>query len=90
MADEVFFFATLLMIPSIAALYRILVRAGRIKTLVGCGILVTIIPVNIMLVVILGRLAYPVYNIELSPDIYKLIISIYYGGMHCAAIILNI
>ncbi|EMS72727.1 hypothetical protein [Ruminiclostridium cellobioparum] len=89
MADEVFFFATLLMIPSIAALYRILVRADRIKTLVGCGLLVTIIPVNIMLVIILGRLVYPVYNIELSPDIYKLIISIYYGGMHCTAIILS-
>ena len=83
MADELFFFATLLLIPSIAALYRILVKVDKIKTVIGCGLLAVIIPINILLDIILGRLVYPVYNIEFSPDIYKLIISIYYGGMVC-------
>lgn len=90
MADEIFFFATLFLIPSIAALYRILVKVNKIKTLIGCGLLVVIIPINILLDSILGRLVYPVYNIQLSPDIYKLILSIYYGGMHSVAIILSV
>jgi hypothetical protein len=89
MADELLFFATLLLIPSIVALYRILVKVDKIKTSLGCGLLAVIIPVNIVLVIVLGRLVYPVYDIELSPDIYKLVISIYYGGMHSVAIILS-
>lgn len=90
MADEVFFFATLLLIPSIAVLYRVLVKVDIIKTLIGCGLQVIIIPINIILDIILGRLVYPVYNIEFSPEIYKLIVSIYYGGMHSVAIILSV
>lgn len=89
MADELLFFATLLLIPSIVALYRILVKADRIKALFGCGLLAVIIPVNLVLDIILGRLVYPVYNIELSPDIYKLVLSLYYGGMHLVAIIFS-
>ncbi|MEK8214586.1 hypothetical protein [Paenibacillus sp. FSL L8-0463] len=89
MADELLFFATLLLIPSIVALYQILVKVDKIKTSLGCSLLAVIISVNILLVIILGRLVYPVYNIELSPDIYKLVISIYYGGMHSVAIILS-
>jgi hypothetical protein len=61
----------------------------RIKTLLGCGLFAVIIPINSFLDIILGRLVYPVYNIELSPDIYRLVLSIYYGGMHSVAIILS-
>ena len=90
MADELFFFATLFLIPSIVALYRILVKVDKIKTLLGCGLLAVIIPINSFLDIIVGRLVYPVYDIELSPDIYKLVLSIYYGGMHSVAIILSV
>ncbi|RCX23336.1 hypothetical protein DFP94_101933 [Fontibacillus phaseoli] len=89
MADELMFFAALLLIPSLFALYRILVKADKIKTVLGCGLLAATVPVNILLVVILGRLVYPVYEIELSPEIYKLVLSIYYGGLHSVAIILG-
>lgn len=88
MADELLFFATLLLIPSIAALYRILVKVDKLKTLLGCGLLAVIIPIYVFLDIVLGRLVYPVYELELSPDIFKLVLSIYYGGMHSAAIIL--
>ncbi|WP_379135247.1 hypothetical protein [Paenibacillus sp. sgz500958] len=87
MADELLFFATVLLIPSIVALYRILVKVDRIKAIFGCGLLAVVIPVNIVLDIILGRLVYPVFDIELSSDIYKLVISLYYGGMHMVAII---
>lgn len=89
MADELLFFATLMLIPSIVALYRILVKVDRIKAIFGCGLLAVIIPVNMVLDIVLGRLVYPVYEIELSPDIYKLVFSLYYGGMHLVAIIFS-
>ena len=38
----------------------------------------------------LGRLVYPVYNIALSPDSYRLVLSIYYSDTHFVAIILGI
>ncbi|WP_025693254.1 hypothetical protein [Paenibacillus zanthoxyli] len=87
MADELLFFASLLLIPSIAALYKILVKAAKIKALLGCGLLAVTIPINLILDIILGRLVYPVYHIELSPDIYKLVVSLYYGGMHLVNLI---
>ena len=90
MADELFFFATLFLVPSIAALYRILRKADQIKALTGCGLLVILLPINLMLDIILGRLVYPVYHMELSSDLYRLVLSIYYGGMHLAAILLGI
>lgn len=90
MADEVFMFAAIFLIPSIAALYLILVKVDKIKALFGCGLLAVVIPIYVFLDIILGRLVYPVYNIELSADIYRLVLSIYYGGMHAAAIILSI
>jgi hypothetical protein len=88
MADEVLLFAALFLIPSIVALYQSLVKGDKIKALVGCGILALTIPIYVFLDIILGRLVYPVYNLEFSPDIYKLILSIYYGGMHMIAILL--
>ncbi|CAH1193984.1 hypothetical protein PAECIP111892_01372 [Paenibacillus auburnensis] len=90
MADELLIFAALMLIPSIAGLYRILVKVDKLKALLGCGLLAVTVPVYIILDSILGRLVYPVYDIELSPDIYRLVLSIYYGGMHTVAIILCI
>ncbi|KWX79039.1 hypothetical protein [Paenibacillus jilunlii] len=89
MADELLFFATLLLIPSIVALYRVLLKVEPIKASLGCGLLAVVIPVHLFLVIILGRLVYPVYELELPPDIYKLVLSIYHGGMHSAALILG-
>ncbi|MNC07134.1 hypothetical protein D3C76_149870 [compost metagenome] len=89
MADELLFFATLLLIPSIVALYRVLLKVEPIKASLGCGLLAVVIPVHLFLVIILGRLVYPVYELELSPDIYKFALSIYHGGMHSAALILG-
>ncbi|WNS41475.1 hypothetical protein [Paenibacillus sp. MMS20-IR301] len=89
MADEVLIFAALLLIPSAVALYRVLVKVSPIQTMLGCGLLAVNIPVYLFLVIILGRWVYPVYEIELSPDLYRLVISLYYGGMHCTALILG-
>ncbi|WP_379163130.1 hypothetical protein [Paenibacillus sp. sgz5001063] len=90
MADELMFFATICLIPSIVGLYQVLVKVDTIQTMLGCGLLSVVIPINLVLVIVLGRLVYPVYNIELSPDIYKLVISEYYGGVHLVALLFSI
>ncbi|MEC0167986.1 hypothetical protein [Paenibacillus graminis] len=89
MADDLLFFAALLLIPSIVALYRLLVIVEPVKASLGCGLLAVVIPVHLFLVIILGRLVYPVYGLELSRDIYKLVLSIYHGGIHSVALILG-
>lgn len=90
MADEVLLFATLLLIPSIVALFRVLVKIDSVKTWLGCGLLAVTIPVYIMLDIILGRTVYPVFDLTLSADIHRLVLSLYYGGMHMVVIIMCI
>jgi hypothetical protein len=90
MADEVLLFAALFLIPAIFSLYQFLVRTDKVKAIMVCGLLASSIPIFIFLDIILGRLVYPVYNLELSADIYKLVLSIYYGGMHLVAIVFSI
>jgi hypothetical protein len=87
MADELMVFAALSLLPPIVALYRILVKTDKIKAMLGCGLLAATVPVYLFLVIILGRLVYPVYDIELSPDAYRLVLTLYYGGQHLAALI---
>lgn len=87
MADELLFFAALLLIPAVAALYRILAKTDRIKALLGCGLWALTIPLYMMMVVILGRLVYPVFGMELSPESYRLVLSLYYGGQHTISLL---
>ena len=90
MVDELIFFATILLIPSIVALFQLLMKIEKIKTIFGCGLLLVYIPVNLVVAIILGRMIYPVYQMEYSPEIYKFLLSMYYGGVHMAALILCI
>ncbi|MFM9329833.1 hypothetical protein [Paenibacillus mesotrionivorans] len=90
MADELLVFAALLLIPAVVAIYRVLAKTDLIKALLGCGLLALNIPVYMILVVVLGRLVYPVYDIELSPESYRLVLSLYYGGLHLAFLIFGL
>lgn len=83
-------FATLLLIPSNVALYKLLEPTDKIETTFVCDLLALAIPSNFQLVIILGRFVYPVHWIELSPEIYKLVVSTCYGGMHAVAIIFGL
>ncbi|MVM33925.1 hypothetical protein GO755_28070 [Spirosoma sp. HMF4905] len=90
LSNELLFFATISLIPALIVLFKLLNESDPIKAIVGCGLLATVIPLFIFLVVIQGRLVYPVYDISLSAESQKLILSIYYGGMHAAFILLGI
>jgi hypothetical protein len=89
MADELLFFAPLSLIPGIACLYRVLRKVDQNKALLGCGIWAASIPVYLVMAILLGRLVYPVYAIELSLESYKLLLSLYSGGMHLIALLLG-
>lgn len=89
--NEILFFATVLLIPAVVALYQSLAETDKVKAVVGCGIMAVIIPVLIMLLVIHGRLVYPVYGISANtPDIALLVAGMFYGGMHALNILFGI
>ncbi len=84
MSNGFFFFATIALIPAIYVLFKIVNESDKIKAILGCGIFAVVISVFTCLVIIQGRLVFPVYDIALSADIQKLVLSIYHGGMHVA------
>ncbi|MBK9980971.1 MAG: hypothetical protein IPP15_00870 [Saprospiraceae bacterium] len=90
MSNEFFFFATISLVPAIFVLFKILNESDNIKAILGCGIFAVVIPVFACLDIIQGRLVYPVYNIVLSANIQKLVLSIYHGGMHATFIMIGI
>lgn len=87
-AVEIFFFAVVLLIPGIVALYESLAASHRTSAVVGCGIFAATVPVLLVLIVVEGRLAYPVFGIELRGEqAVELIVSLYYGGLHAVALL---
>jgi len=83
--NEAFFFAAIFLIPGVIALYFSLAGASPAKTAAGCGIMAVAIALLVMLLVVQGRLIYPVYGILASaPATAELVLAIFYGGLHAA------
>jgi hypothetical protein len=61
---EVFFFGVVFAIPATAALYQSLAGSHRRGAVIGCGIIATTIPVLFTLIIVQGRLVFPVFHIE--------------------------
>jgi hypothetical protein len=75
--NEILFFATICLIPSSIVLYKLLKNQTTISSLLGLGLMVMVIPVLAMLIIVEGRLVYPVYEISLSFDVLKLVLRNY-------------
>jgi hypothetical protein len=58
-ADETFFAATVLLVPAVIALYRSLKGPDRPWVDFGCGVFAAVIPVNVVLLIVHGRLVFP-------------------------------
>jgi hypothetical protein len=58
--SEFLFFATVLLVPGTVALYQSLVEVDRTKAATGCGIIAATIPVVAVILIVHGRLVYPV------------------------------
>jgi hypothetical protein len=89
--SESLFFATVLLVPGTIALYRSLVDVDRIKAAAGCGIIAATIPVMAVMLIIHGRLVYPIYGMRVdTPDAAALVVMIFYGGLHAIYLLLAV
>ena len=87
--DETFFAATVLLVPAVIALYRGLRGPDRPWVDFGCGVFAAVIPVNVVLLIVHGRLVFPVFGIALEePALAALVVSLYAGGTHAVSLLL--
>ena len=69
--SELLFFATVLLVPGTVAVYQSLVDVDKTKAATGCGILASTIPVMAMMLIVHGRLIYPIYGMRIdTPEAY--------------------
>lgn len=88
--SEVLFFAGVFLVPGVIALYYSLASLDRSKAVLGCGIIAVVIPIIFVLVIVHGRLIYPVYNIRVNtPAVAELVVAVYYGGLHAIGLLLG-
>ena len=89
--DEATFFAAILLVPALAVLYRAVRGEHRLAAVAGSGITATAIPILMSLVIVQGRLVYPVFGINVnSPGIAEFVVALFYGGLHAVDIIIGI
>jgi len=89
--SEFLFFATVLLVPGTVALYQSLVDVDRTKAATGCGIIAATIPVMAVILVVHGRLVYPIYGMRIdTPDAAALVVMVFYGGLHANYLLLAI
>jgi hypothetical protein len=87
--SEILFFATMFLVPAVIALYQSLASVDRAKAATGCGIMAVVVPVIAMLLIVHGRLVYPVYGLRASaPEAVELVVAIFYGGMHAVGLMM--
>ena len=85
---EISFFAAMCLIPAVIALYDRLASTHGPSAAVGCGSIAVTIPIFLLLVILQGRLVFPVFGIRVhTPDIAELAIAFYYGGVHAVGIV---
>ena len=89
--SEFLFFATVLLVPGTVAVYESLVDVDRTKAGMGCGIIAVTIPVMAVILIVHGRLVYPVYGMRIAtPDAAALVVMLFYGGLHAIYLLLAV
>jgi hypothetical protein len=89
--SESLFFATVLLVPGTVALYQSLVDVDKTKAATGCGIVAATIPVMAVMLVVHGRLVYPIYGMRVdTPDAAALVVMVFYGGFHAVYLLLAV
>jgi len=89
--SEFLFFATVLLVPGTVAVYQSLVDVDRTKAATGCGIIAATIPVMAVMLIVHGRLVYPIYGMRVdTPEAAALVVMIFYGGVHAIYLLLAV
>jgi hypothetical protein len=87
-ADELLLFATAFLLFSVYILAKILQANQFPLVLAGCTIIQFLaIPMLLLIVLLQGRLVYPVYNYPLSADMVYFISGLSIGAMHACSIL---
>jgi len=91
LVSEALFFAALSLVPAVFALYRRLATGERTLASVGCGLIAVVIPLLAMLVVLHGRLVYPIYGLRVrDPELAALVVALFYAGIHVVGLFLAV
>ena len=81
--SECLFVATVLLVPGTVALYQSLGEVDRTKAETGCGIIAATIPVMAVILILHGRLVYPIYGMRIeTPEAAAFVVMVFYGGLH--------
>jgi len=89
--NEATFIAALLLIPGMLAVHASLASTKTSAPAVGAGLFAMALPILSFSAIIQGRLVYDLFGIHIGePASAKLIIAVYYGGLHAAGIILAV
>ena len=77
LVSEVLFFASMSLVPALIALYLSLKSLERTLAAIGCGIIAVVVPVLAVLLIVHGRLVYPVYGLHISdPAVAELVVAL--------------
>jgi hypothetical protein len=90
LSNELMFVAVVFLMPAVLALGRIGWRSSVSAAVVGSSSLLLALIVLAVLVMIEGRLVYPVFGITLSGGNIALVVSLFYGGLHEVQLLLGI
>jgi hypothetical protein len=88
--SEVLFFASISLVPAVSALYVSLAdRPQKALVVMGCGILAVVVPIIGVLLIVHGRLVYPVFGLQIrDPAIAEFAIALFFGGIHAVDLLL--
>lgn len=89
--NESLFFAVLLLVPALIALYRSFPPARKTMAGTACGIIAVAIPILSFLDIVQARLVYPIFGMSVNtPEVAELTVALFYGGLHAVNIIMGI
>ena len=72
-----------------AAVYQSLVDVDRTRAATGCGIIAATLPVIAVMLIVHGRLVYPIYGMRVdTPEAAALVITVFYRGLHAIYLLL--
>ena len=91
LVSEVLFFASMSLVPAVIALYLALASVERILAATGCGIVAVVVPILGVLLIVHGRLVYPVYGLHISdPAVAEFVVALFYGGLHAVGLLMAV
>jgi hypothetical protein len=90
MSDELLFFAVVCLTPGVVVLFGTTRFRRPVSSLLGCCSLLLAMTLLGVVVVVGGRLVYPVLGISLSNDAIALVVSLFFGGLHSVLLFIGV